>query len=174
MDATEEELNSGLSFFGLLKRSFTGLFSKKTSAAEWLNGLADDLSFRLNADLKQRLQDGVTDIADSIQQMAKLIDLKLKTSPSILQTDSELFADIAERRANVLRELQETYAKFLAEGDSFKDKTLFGNNTSLTPNVVTGSGVAVIGLIFAAVTQGMVFDITGGLMTGVGLLFAGA
>jgi ABC-type transport system involved in cytochrome bd biosynthesis fused ATPase/permease subunit len=40
-------------------------------------------------------------------------------------------------------------------------------------NVAAGSGVAVVGIILAAVTQGMVFDITGGVLTALGFLVAG-
>ncbi|HQU58053.1 MAG TPA: GTP-binding protein, partial [Saprospiraceae bacterium] len=43
----------------------------------------------------------------------------------------------------------------------------------ISTNVATGSGLAVIGIVLAAVAQGMVFDITGGILTAIGLLFAG-
>lgn len=39
--------------------------------------------------------------------------------------------------------------------------------------MAAGSGVAVVGIILAAVTQGMVFDITGGVLTALGFLVAG-
>jgi hypothetical protein len=43
----------------------------------------------------------------------------------------------------------------------------------LPGSFATGSGVAVIGLILAAITQGAVFDITGGVLTTIGIVFAG-
>jgi hypothetical protein len=43
----------------------------------------------------------------------------------------------------------------------------------MAPQVAAGSGVAVIGVVLAAVTNGMVFDVTGGILTGIGVLFAG-
>ena len=39
--------------------------------------------------------------------------------------------------------------------------------------MATGSGVAAIGVILMTVTNGIVFDITGGILTTIGLLFAG-
>jgi hypothetical protein len=42
----------------------------------------------------------------------------------------------------------------------------------MAPNLAAGGGIAVVGIILAAVVQGTVVDITGGIMTGVGLLFA--
>lgn len=169
----EEELSHGLSFFSLLKRSLSAVFSKKASAREWLEGLATGLETELNDELRAKLNAGVVDLADSIQQMAKIIDLKIRSSKTILRDDHELFSDIAEKRNNVLRELQEQFSRFVNRAENFTDQSLFPDKSTLSPSVATGSGLAVIGIVLAAVAQGMVFDITGGILTAIGLLFAG-
>lgn len=169
----EKELQSGLSFFSLLRRSITALFSKKASAKEWLEGLATELETELNSELKNKLNEGVVDLADSIQQMAKLIDLKIRNSQTILRNNHDVFSDIAERRSGILKDLQETFSKFISRSENFTDDELFPDKQTLSPNVATGSGIAVIGVILATVTNGMVFDITGGILTTIGLLFAG-
>ncbi len=170
---TENELNDGLGLFSLMKRSISSMFSKKESAQDWLTGLAGNLENGLNTELKQRLNDGVVDIADSIQQMAKMVDLKIKNSHTILKNDHEIFSDIAERRSNVLRDLQDTFSEFLNRSESFTDEELFPDKKNLAPNLATGSGIAVIGVIITAVTNTAVLDITGGILTAVGLVFAG-
>ncbi len=170
---TEQELADGLSFGSILKRSFSSIFSKQASAKEWLEGLAKNLDTQLHAELRNRLNDGVADVADSIQQMAKMIDLKIKNSSTTLKDNYEIFSDIADRRSNVLRDLQDAFSKFMSRSDSFTDESLFPNKKTLTPNLATGSGIAVVGVILAAVTHSAVFDITGGILTTVGLLFAG-
>jgi ABC-type transport system involved in cytochrome bd biosynthesis fused ATPase/permease subunit len=43
----------------------------------------------------------------------------------------------------------------------------------MTPNLAAGGGVAIVGVILAAVAQGAVFDITGGVLTAIGVIFAG-
>jgi GTPase SAR1 family protein len=169
----EEELRHGLSFFALLRRSFAAVFSKKSSAKEWLDGLAQQLETELNTELHAKLNAGVTDLAESIQQMAKMIDLKIRSSQTILRDDHELFSDIGEKRGNVLRELQEQFAQFVHRAENFTDQSLFPDKAAITPTVATGSGLAVIGIVLAAVAQGMVFDITGGVLTAIGLTFAG-
>lgn len=169
----EEALRSGLSFFSLLKRTISGIFSKKQSAKEWLEGLSQELETDLNSELRKKLNEGVVDLADSIQQMAKMIDLKIRNSETILKNDHELFSDIAERRENILRELQSAFTNFVENTENFRDTSLFPDKQALTPNLAAGGGIAAIGVILMAVTNGMVFDITGGLLTGVGLLFAG-
>ncbi len=168
-----EELSSGLSFFALLRRSFSSIFSKKASAKEWLENLAKNMERDLHQELSAKLNDGVSDLADSIQQMAKLIDLKIRDSKTILRNDHGIFSDIAERRSNIMQELQTAFAKFLQEAENFSDEELFPDKSALSPNLATGSGLAVIGIILMAVTNGIVFDITGGVLTTIGLLFAG-
>ena len=39
----QQELADGLGFFSLMRRSIASVFSKSSSAKEWLNGLADNL-----------------------------------------------------------------------------------------------------------------------------------
>ncbi len=169
----DQELAKGLGFFSLVKRSIASIFSKESSAKQWLGNLAANLEKDLNLELKNKLNDGVIDIAESIQQMAKIIDLKIKNSETILKNDHELFSDIAEKRANVLSELQSAFSRFMKKSESFADDSILGDKSSLAPNLATGSGVAAIGVIIMALTNGAVFDITGGVLTTIGVLFAG-
>jgi ribosome biogenesis GTPase A len=170
---TEEELIEGLSFFSLLKRTIAGIFSKKASAQEWLEALAKDLDQQLHLELQNKLNDNVADLADSIQQMAKIIDLKIHKSETILRNNHEIFSDIAERRATVMGDLQETFTKFLNRPENFSADQLFPDKEPASGSIATGSGLAVVGIILAAVTKLAVFDITGGVLTAVGVLFAG-
>ncbi|MEL6638879.1 MAG: dynamin family protein [Bacteroidota bacterium] len=170
---TERELTEGLSFFSLIRRSFSSIFVKNESAKEWLKGLSEKLETELNEEMKSRLNQGVSDIADSIQQMAKIIDLKIKNSQTILANNHEIFSSIAERRANVLRELQETFANFLKRSDSFTDEELFPQRNSIAPNLAAGGGVAVVGALLTGLTNLTVLDVTGGILTALGLVFAG-
>ncbi|MBL7775015.1 MAG: GTP-binding protein, partial [Saprospiraceae bacterium] len=169
-----QDLDHGLSFPALLRRSFLGIFSKQASIKDWLDGLAKKMETHLNAELRAKLSDGVVDLADSVQQMAKMIDLKIKSSANaVVRSDSYIFEDISDKRAAVLRDLQEAFGRFLARSESFSDERLFPDDATVSPNIAAGSGMAVVGLILAAATKAAVFDVTGGVLTGVGLLFAG-
>jgi hypothetical protein len=158
----------------MLVRSFKGIFSKQASITDWLNDLSKKLETNLNAELKSKLSDGVVDLADSVQQMAKLIDLKIKQSnTAVMRTDSYLFEDISDKRAATLKDLQDAFARFMSRSDSFADERLFPANAAVSPNIAAGSGAALIGMLIMGVTNTAVFDITGGVLTGIGLLFAG-
>ncbi len=172
-DRKLRELRQGLSFFTLFRRAFVSLFSKKESPQQWLEGLLRDMEEELNREMKAKLDEGVVDLAESIQQMARIIDLKIRNSTTILKNDHEIFSDIAERRNNVMQELQDTFTRFINRTDSFTDDALLPDTSSLSPNIVSGSGIAAVGIILAAVTNATVFDITGGILTAIGLLFAG-
>jgi len=167
------EMKSGLGFMPMIKRSFRSIMDKKQSPKEWLNLLATDLERDLNMGLKEKLNEGVIDIAESIQQMGNIVDLKIRNSETILQQDNEIFSEIAERRSNVLKDLQDAFSKFLKTSENFYDDKLATDSENITPNLAAGGGLAVVGVILAAVTNGAVFDITGGLFTTIGLLIAG-
>ena len=168
-----QELANGLSFPSMLKRSFMGIFSKQASITDWLDELAKKLELNLNAELRTKLNDGVVDLADSVQQMAKMIDLKIRNGSTAVRNDSYIFEDISEKRASVLRELQEAFGRFMSRSENFTDARIFPENASVSPNIAAGSGAAIIGMILATVTHVAVLDITGGVLAGIGMLFAG-
>ena len=170
---TDLELSKGLSIVTMIKKSFSSLFSTNEGPKEWLQRLTKDFEQRLNISLKDKLQNGVIDIADNIQMMAKLVDSQVKNSPTVLLNSDEIFADIAEKRANILKELQLTFADFMSNSENFYDKAMFQETENMAPNLAAGGGIAVIGVILATVVNGAVFDITGGILTTIGLLFAG-
>ena len=167
-----DELSRVLSLGAVLKRSFNSIFSKKSSIREWLANFATSLEEDLNQDLRNRLNERVLDLAESIQQMGQIIDLKIRSSETVLKDDHEIFSDIAERRSKVLTELQETFTTFLHDTENFTDESVLAQKENLSPTVATGGGIAVVGVLLTIVTNGMVFDITGGVLTALGLIFA--
>jgi len=168
-----EELKGGLSIFGLMKRSFSSTFGSTPDAKTWLTNLAKNLEEDLNTKMRARLNDNVVDLAESIQQMVKMIDLKIRNSETILKNDHELFSDIAERRENVLRDLQDQFNRFVSKTENFTDDNLFADRENLTPNLAAGGGIAALGVVLMALSSASVFDISGGILTTVGVLFAG-
>lgn len=172
--AKREELADGLGFISVVKRSFSSVFGNKKSLKIWLDDQARDFEYSLNTSLKEKLTNGIIDVADNIQTMGKLVHSKIRDSKTILEDSDEIFADIAEKRANVLKDLQTSFSDFMANNENFYDEELASESGKVAPNLAAGSGIAIVGVILAAVTNGAVFDITGGILTTVGVLFAGA
>ena len=171
--AKTEELSAGLGFMSVMKRSFGSMFGSQQNLKDWLENQMKDFEQRLNSSLKEKLTNGIIDVADNIQTMGKLVHAKIKDSQTILEDSDEIFADIAEKRANVLMDLQKSFSTFLNESENFYDESIANNAGAVAPNLAAGSGIAVVGVILATITQGAVFDITGGILTTVGVLFAG-
>jgi hypothetical protein len=109
-------------------------------------------------------------VADNIQLMGKLVDAKIKTNKTVLEDTDDIFADIAERRANVLKDLQQSFSQFMNKSENFYDETLLKESGKMTPNLSRrwrdGCNV---GVMITALVNGAVFDITGGILTTVGL-----
>ncbi len=167
------DLSQGLSFGSVLKRSFSSIFGKETGLKQWLINQAQDFELQLNTSLRDKLQNGIIDVAEHIQLMGKLVDSRLRSSETILKNNDEIFADIAEKRTYVLKDLQQSFSQFMSTAENFYDDTLKTESSKMAPNLAAGSGIAIVGVILAAVAQGAVFDITGGVLTTIGVLFAG-
>ena len=166
------EIKDGLSIIPMFRRSFASMFTSTKSIKDWLAEVQLHLEKDLNKYLKDKLQEGVVNIADSIQNMAKIIDLKIKSSKTILKDDHQIFGDIAEKRANILKDLQDTFKDFLNRSENYYDENLM-HNSNITPNLLAGGGVAAIGVIIATITNLSILDITGGILTAVGVAIAG-
>ncbi len=170
---TEDKIRSELGFFSVLKRSFSSMFSKKQSLKDWFNNVGEVFSNDINTTLQQKLNDGIFDVADSVNQMLTTIDHKIKASETILKSDEQFFSDISEKRNTILKDLKSAFQNFIEDTDNFRGASAFGENQSMAPNLAKGGGIAVIGIVLSTLTNVMVFDITGGILSAVGLLFAG-
>jgi small GTP-binding protein len=169
----ESDIKQTLSFWGLLKRSLGSIFSKQQNLQTWSEDLKKSIAQDLENNLQYKIEEGVQQISNSLVDLSEWMDLQIKQSNTILTNDHEVFANIARRRKQVMNDIRQQFDQWVTSGDvafePIKDKL----NTSLPSQVATGSGMALIGVVLAAVTKLMVFDITGGVLTGIGLLFAG-
>ena len=139
------ELSNGLSFFSLLKRSIRSMFNKKESLKGWLENLSTEIEKNMQERLFFKLSGDVDDLADSIQNMVKFIDLKIQNTQTFFSNDMELFRDIADKRGNILKDLRSTFGKYIEDQDNFKNEKLFPGAKDVSPSLATGSGLAIIG-----------------------------
>ncbi len=167
------ELKSGLTFGAMLGKSFKSAFGMGDGPKVWLNHLLSGLENDLNFRLRDKLNNGVVHIADSIQEMGNVVDLKIRNSKTVLKDDNEFFGQIATRRVNILKDLQSSFSQFLNKTENFYDESIANESAKIGGHVAAASGITAVGVILAAVTNGMVFDITGGVLTALGFIVAG-
>ncbi|MDP5172470.1 MAG: dynamin family protein [Bacteroidia bacterium] len=161
---------------GVLKltgKSLRSIFNKQSSPQASMEVFTKDLEDKLRTSFEDRIQDGIEDIADSIRQMAEIIDLKIKSSNAMQKPQQDVFGDISERRRMVLRELKENFGEFLQRTETFVGREVFPEASTFSPNLAAGSGMAVIGVVLAVATSLPALDITGGIISTLGVLFAG-
>lgn len=168
---SERELDEGLGVISMVKRSFLSVFSKNQSVKDWLTNLLTNLEKDLQIELQNKLSGGISDIADSVQQMGKIIDLKIRNSQTVLKDDHEFFAEIAERRSNVFRDLQDAFTNFLNKSENFSQAEMFKGQESLSPQIVGGTGMGIVGVVLMMLTKSVAIDVTGGVISGLGILF---
>lgn len=173
MNDKKSELKENIGFFQLVRRSLGSMFSNDKNLKSWLEEFSKSIESQLNKEFTKRLDDGIGDISDSIQNMAKLVDQKIRNSETILKDDHEIFADIAEKRSYVIKDLNDTFKSFLENSESFYPEKIDHKTKALIPDMAKGSGLAVVGMIITGITNAAVFDITGGIITAIGLSFAG-
>jgi len=168
-----EMLDERLGFVNVFKKTLQSLFNKKDSLKFWLEQTMFGMESELRDGMSYKLSEGVKNISENIQFMVKTVDTKLQKNPTILSSNQEIFRELADRRASIFEELQEAFADFLHKEENFYDKELVGTDRSFAPDFAAGSGIAAIGIILTALTQGAIFDITGGILTTLGFVFAG-
>ena len=168
------ELARGIGFGALLRRAIVGIFSDEGGTKQWLEGFAVAMQADLQRDLSARLKEGVDDLADSLQNMTQTVHVLVREKALRLPSgDDVFFSEVSDKRAAILLELQEAFDRFINRTEEFEGRELFADGRKLSGNLLAGGGVAVIGAVLAAVTQAAVFDITGGVLTTLGLAFAG-
>lgn len=169
----KQKLSERLGFFNIVSSSFLSIFSSRENLSNWLNDFTTELENDLKSTIGKSLNEGIKDIAENIQMMAKLVDAKLHNSKTILTQQHHIFSDLADKRANILSELIETFSRFIHQEENFYNKDMLTRESSVSPELLRGSGLAAIGIIITALTHGIIFDITGGVITAIGFVFAG-
>ena len=163
----KREFREGLEIGSIFKRMLPGSESMK----KWLEGLQKRFEERLTTKLdeigKQEAEFFIDDIRTLIREI--LNDLETITKPKDAFNSTERMdkrrAEVTESVQGKLRELTQNVDMIL--------KGLTTSTNNLPANAAVGGAVAVIGAIIAGVVHVTLLDITGGVLTVVGLSIAG-
>lgn len=168
------EFVEGLAFFNIAGRSIRSIFSSsEKSVKDWLTDLTRRLEKDLQTNFQVKLEDSMKDISESIKTMVQMVELKMKTNKTILESNHEIFGEIAEKRQDAIKAIENNYRNFVSNTENFIDEEIFPQTKNYAPDVAVGGTLGVIGGILALSSHSLVFDITGGIIAGLGFLFAG-
>lgn len=167
----KDEFEEGLSIASLFKRTFGAIFNKDSSIKKWIEELQKRFESKLKSSFEEIADDGAKHFLNGIRQLLQtLIDeLDIKEQQKIKK--DELYIKIGEERIQVIQDVKSKITDLLAN-DSFTT-FLNSNPSSLAPTAMGGGLLAIIGAIILSTTQIAFLDITGGILTGAGLLIAG-
>ncbi len=165
------DFSEGLSFRRLFERSIRSTIGRKASVKKWV----DKLQARFESNLRQRAEaiteEGAAHFVEGLQMLLQQLLQELEDVQGIPITENSLFRRIDQRRTDVIDAVKINLTD-LGGSDTFTTGDL-QNTDSLAPSLVGGSALTAIGAFFLTVTHGLFFDITGGILTGTGLLLAG-
>ena len=167
------ELKSELSIGNIIGASLKSIFGGKSSIKKRMEGLTGKMGAELQNAMNKKIDEGVEDISEGIKQMLRIIDLKIQNSETVLRNDHEIFSHIGLKREQVMSELSQSFKELMRSSDALVSQEIMKEHHKIGREIMSGGGIAIIGVIVAAVTQITILDITGGILTTLGLLFAG-
>ena len=167
----KDEFVEGLSIVSLFKRTFGAIFNRESSIKNWIEQLQKRFESNLKNSFEQIADDGAKHFLNGIRQLLQhLIDeLDIKEQQRI--NKDELYIKISEERREVIQDVKSKVTDLLAN-DSFAT-FLNSNPSNIAPTAMGGGLLTIIGAVILSTTKVAFLDITGGILTGAGLLIAG-
>lgn len=172
-DGIQREFAEGLGFFNLLKKSVLSIFDSSEGMKEWSGRIVGRIESELRPSLENKIREGLSSLADSIQHMATSIDNEILKSKAGIKSNNQVFTDIANKRQEKFEQLHRNFNDWASNANNFVASDLLHQSSSLLPQVQAGGALAVIGGVLAAITHGTFLDVTGGIISMLGLTIAG-
>lgn len=170
-EATYQKFADGLAVPTFFRRSVGAAFGRRGGMAGWMERLQAQFEACLDKEIDAVLSRSgrriLTDIEDFLQELAA----SLSEMSGAAQRPEEPVIDFWQRRDDLIDELQRSMAELRPE-------TLFSEKLARNPEragstLVGGSAMTLVGALLLATTHITVLDVTGGLLTGVGVLLTG-
>ncbi|MBK7105053.1 MAG: dynamin family protein [Ignavibacteriae bacterium] len=167
----KEEFEEGLSVFSLFKRTFGAIFNKESSINNWIKELQKRFENKLHSSFEEIADDGAKHFLSGIRQLLQTLIDELNFKEQQRINRDELYVKIGEERLHVIQDVKNKVSDLMSN-DSFTT-FLNSNPSNIAPTAMGGGLLAIVGAIILSTTQVAFMDITGGILTGAGLIIAG-
>ncbi|MFH1983140.1 MAG: dynamin family protein [Pseudomonadota bacterium] len=165
----KREFEAGLSVGALYKRAFSGTFSRRQSVQGWLEGLQKQFQDRVGVALEDVIQEGARHFTENLKQLADELAQALKTGDSPPQ--AAVVPAIGADRDDMVRDIREKVRELV--GTEFAAQVLQAKPENMPSQLMSGSALTLVGAILLSTTHVAFLDITGGILTGLGIFMAG-
>ena len=166
-----ERFDEGLAVTKLFGKSIRATLGRKTSVKAWLENIQKTFETDLRGKIESLTEEGADHFLAGLHQLLTYLLDELDEVKGHRLHQDDLLLKIDQRRQDVITTVRTKMAETAME-DFFAEDTL-QNSNRLAPSLMGGSALTAIGALVLTVTHGLFFDITGGLLTGIGLFLAG-
>jgi len=170
-DDLKEEFEAGLSMPVLLRRAFGSAFSGKPSIKAWMAQLQEKFSARLTRSFEDLSTESARQFLTSLNTLLEDIRRTLADIEDSRSLETAKVVDLGGQREDVILDIKRNVSD-LAATDFFA--RLMASKPQNMPSTLMGGGaLTVIGAILLSASHASFLDLTGGILTGAGLLMAG-
>lgn len=163
------EFEAGLSVGALYKRAFSGTFSRRKSVQGWLEGLQQQFQDRVGVALEDVIQEGARHFTEKLKQLADELADMLRASDS--PPEAAVVPAIGADRDDMVKDIREKVRELV--GTDFAAQVLQAKPENMPSRLMSGSALTLVGAILLSTTHVALLDITGGVLTGLGIFMAG-
>lgn len=170
-DDLKEEFEAGLSMPVLFRRAFSSVFSGKKSIKAWMAQLQEKFSIRLTRSFEDLSAESARQFMVSLNTLLEDIRRALAEIEDSRSLETARVVDLGGQRDEVIFDIKRKVGD-LAATDFFA-KIMESKPQNMPSTLMGGSALTVIGAILLSASHASFMDITGGVLTGIGLLMAG-
>ncbi|MCP3953782.1 MAG: hypothetical protein GY697_16420 [Desulfobacterales bacterium] len=170
-DDLKEEFEAGLSMPVLFRRAFSSVFSGKKSIKAWMAQLQEKFSIRLTRSFEDLSAESARQFLVSLNTLLEDIHRALADIEDSRSLETARVVDLGGQREEVIFDIKRKVGD-LAATDFFA-KIMESKPQNMPSTLMGGSALTVIGAILLSASHASFLDITGGVLTGIGLLMAG-
>ena len=162
---------AGLSVPTFFRRSVVAAVGRGKGLRDWMDGLQKDFNRRLDQEVGAVVERHGSQILADIQSFVREMGASLAAMrhPSFRPEAPDI--DFWQRRESIFAELQQNL-------EALKPTALFSERLATTPEragstLVGGSAMTLVGALMLAASHVPFLDVTGGILTGTGLILTG-
>lgn len=170
-DDLKEEFEAGLSMPVLFRRAFGSAFSGKPSIKAWMEELQEKFSARLTRAFEDLSTESARQFLGSLNTLLEDISRTLADIEDSRSLETARVVDLGGQREDVILDIKRNVSNLAAT--DFFSRLMASKPQNMPSALMGGSALTVIGAILLSASHATFLDLTGGILTGAGLLMAG-
>ena len=170
VDQIKVDFEKGFSIPTLFKRALRSTFTRNKPVKVWLDGLQKQFEEALNTSFEDIAGEGAIHFTATIRDLNDSIAEELGKADGYQSNEVDRVVDFGHKREEVITDIRNK-VKEMATTD-FKTETLTANPANMSSQLISGSALTLVGALLL-MTHVTLLDITGGILTGLGILIAG-